>query len=68
MDVGAVSMLLYGLGVEREETLRLLEKDHRAADEPQLHSPRGHRGRTCPTAGGDDVEVLCKLVEKGVHE
>ena len=43
MDLGAVSMMLYGWR-EREETLRFLAEGHRPADEPQLH-PSRWRGR-----------------------
>ncbi len=43
MDIGAVSMMLYGWR-EREEILRALPEGHRPADEPQLHPPR-RRGR-----------------------
>ena len=43
MDLGAVSMMIYGWR-EREFTLRLLETHHRPADEPQLH-PARWRGR-----------------------
>jgi NADH-quinone oxidoreductase subunit D len=39
MDLGAVSMMIYGWR-EREEVLRLLREGHRPADEPQLHPPR----------------------------
>ena len=44
MDLGAVSMMIYGWR-ERELTLRLLETHHRPADEPQLHPPRRRRRR-----------------------
>ena len=44
MDLGAVSMMIYGWR-EREYTLRLLEIDHRPADEPQLHPSRWCRRR-----------------------
>ncbi len=44
MDIGAVSMMLYGWR-EREEVLRLFETHHRSADEPQLHPSRRRRGR-----------------------
>ena len=43
MDLGAVSMMLYGWR-EREEVLRFFEIGHRPAHEPQLHPPRW-RGR-----------------------
>ncbi len=43
MDLGAVSMMIYGWR-EREEVLRLFETSHRPAHEPQLHPPRW-RGR-----------------------
>ena len=44
MDIGAVSMMLYGWR-EREEVLALLREGHRPADEPQLHPPRRRRRR-----------------------
>ena len=44
MDVGAVSMLLYGWR-EREEVAAVLRDRHRPADEPQLHPARWCRGR-----------------------
>ena len=43
MDIGAVSMMLYGWR-DREEGLRVLEMITGPADEPQLHPPR-RRGR-----------------------
>ena len=43
MDIGAVSMMIYGWR-DREEGLRLLEMITGPADEPQLHPPRW-RGR-----------------------
>jgi NADH-quinone oxidoreductase subunit D len=43
MDLGAVSMMIYGWR-EREEVPALLREGHRPADEPQLHPPR-RRGR-----------------------
>ena len=46
MDLGAVSMMIYGFR-ERESILRLLREGHRAADEPQLH-PARRRGRRPP--------------------
>ena len=44
MDIGAVSMMLYGWR-DREEGLRLARDDHGPADEPQLHPPRRRGGR-----------------------
>ena len=44
MDIGAVSMMLYGWR-EREEVLRVPRDHHRPAHEPQLHPPRRRRRR-----------------------
>ena len=51
MDIGAVSMMLYGWR-EREEVLRLLRDDHRPADEPQLHPARRRRRRPARRLAG----------------
>ena len=51
MDIGAVSMMLYGWR-DREEGLRVLEADHRPADEPQLHPARRRRRGPARPAGG----------------
>ena len=44
MDLGAVSMMIYGWR-EREEVPAVPRDDHRPADEPQLHPPRRRRRR-----------------------
>ena len=44
MDLGAVSMMIYGWR-EREEVLRFFQKVTGPADEPQLHPPRRRRRR-----------------------
>ena len=67
MDIGAVSMMLYGWR-EREEVLRLLEYDHRPADEPQLHPPRRRRGRPARRLAGATSLELCDIVEAGIDE
>jgi NADH-quinone oxidoreductase subunit D len=66
MDVGAVSMMIYGWR-EREETLRLLEKITGLRMNHNFIRPGGiaadlHDGWRA------DVGALCDLVERGVHE
>ena len=51
MDIGAVSMMIYGWR-EREYTLRAARDDHRPADEPQLHPPRRRRRRPARRLAG----------------
>ena len=51
MDIGAVSMMLYGWR-EREEVLRYPRVRHRPADEPQLHPPGRCRGRPARRLAG----------------
>ena len=57
MDLGAVSMMIYGWR-EREYTLRLLETHHRPADEPQLHPPRWRRRRPARRLAGRRARAL----------
>ena len=58
MDIGAVSMMLYGWR-EREEVLRLFEYDHRPADELQLHPARRRRGRPARRLAGATSLDVC---------
>ena len=51
MDLGAVSMMLFGWR-EREEVPALLRVGHRPADEPQLHPPRWRGRRPARRLGG----------------
>ena len=67
MDIGAVSMMLYGWR-EREETLRLLEMITGPADEPQLHPPRRASRPTCPTVGRTRCSRPARVVEYGIAE
>ena len=67
MDIGAVSMMLYGWR-EREEVLRLLRVRHRPAHEPQLHPARRCRRRPARRLAGATCSTLCDLVEAGVDD
>ncbi len=66
MDIGAISMMLYGWR-EREEVLRYLEIHHRLADEPQLHPSRRCRRRSARWLAGAALE-LCDTVTTGINE
>ena len=73
MDIGAISMMIYGWR-EREQTLRLLEDDHRPADEPQLHPPRRRRRRPARRLAGErarnlrDGRARGRRVRRAAHE
>ena len=67
MDIGAVSMMLYGWR-EREEALRLLEKITGPADEPQLHPPRRRRRRPARRLAGATCSSSATSSRRGVAE
>ena len=65
MDIGAVSMMLYGWR-EREEVLRLLRVRHRPADELQLHPARRRRGRPSRRLAGARARACATSSRRGV--
>ena len=67
MDIGAVSMMLYGWR-EREEHAAPARDDHRPADEPQLHPARRRRRRPARRLAGRACSSVCDIVERGVAE
>ena len=66
MDLGAVSMMIYGWR-EREETLRLLEKITGLRMNNNFIRPGG-LAADLPDGWEDDVLTLCEQVERGVAE
>ncbi len=66
MDIGALSMMIYGWR-EREETLRFLEKVTGLRMNHNYIRPGGVAA-DLPDGWQDDVLELCKLVEAGVSE
>ena len=66
MDIGAVSMMIYGWR-EREETLRLLEKITGLRMNHNYIRPGGVAA-DLPDGWQDDTLELCDLVEKGAAE
>jgi NADH-quinone oxidoreductase subunit D len=66
MDIGAVSMMLYGWR-DREETLRLLEKITGLRMNHNFIRPGGVAA-DLPGGWADDVIECCETVERGVRE
>ncbi|MGZ8766432.1 MAG: NADH-quinone oxidoreductase subunit D, partial [Acidimicrobiia bacterium] len=66
MDLGAVSMMLFGWR-EREETLRVLEEITGLRMNHDYIRPGGVAA-DLPDGWEDDVLALCPLVESGVHD
>ena len=67
MDVGALSMMLYGFR-ERELILDVLREDHRPADEPQLHPSRRRRRRPARRLGGRRRATSSRSIPVGLAD